>query len=279
MAFNYYDALRSSGMFSWISELNKQYINTAAPPVKVFKIDKEKTIIDELYGEATNRIYLPPFEIRAMMLDNPWTQMLGQGTMPYLETEENMKFVVNFEDMVVKIRDLKVAHISDITISYSDSGIGSIEKNNDTLFLKKNSILVQEFDLTASEYATTKKLVTAINNVSGFSAELSGSNDSSVDIIDFANMKFMGQSINIYTPDDTYATMTDIIEKGDVILTNKMKLYEVLSNMPGGDFGWDYATFVLDCNLRTLDKADLPSDYIRQIAGNEYGLKSKVDME
>ena len=49
--------------------------------------------------------------------------------------------------------------------------------------------------------------------------------------------------------------------------------------MPGGDFGWDYATFVLDCNTRTLDKSDLPGDYVRQIIGGEYGIKDKVDME
>ena len=279
MSFNYYDEMRSSGMFKWASELNKSYINSVAPSVKIFKIDKEKTIIDELYGEAQNRIYLPPFEMRAMMLDNPWAQILGKETMPYLETEENMKFVVNFEDMIVKIRDLKVRHISDITITFTGSGVGTIEKTGNALMLKKNNILVQEFDLTASDNSTTKKLSANINSLSEFSAKFSGNNDSSEEIVDFASMKFMGKSINIYSPDKTFATMTDIIEKGDVILTNKMKLYEVLSNMPGGDFGWDYTTFVLDCNTRTLDKADLPSDYVRQIAGGEYGFRNKVDAE
>ena len=278
--FNYHDSFKSLGFNKWVSELNKKYINISAPSVQIFKLDKTITRVDELYGETEgSRIYLPPFSMRMMYLDNPWAQNLGVGNSPYLEKEENILFTVNFEDMVNEIRNLKNRHISDIEINFIGIGSGSLENTGTNLLFKKNGTLVTSFNLEDSLYSTTQKLTDRINLLSDFTATLNGDNDSSISLVPFSEMRFQGNIINVYSQDTTYINCTDIIEKGDVILTQKYKLYEVYSNLPGGDFGWDYATMGLSCNLRTLDKADLPSDYVRQIKDKEYGLRDKVKME
>lgn len=278
--FNYFDTLRSGSSQKWLSFLNKKYIDTHAPLIKVFPLDKEATQIDELYGSVVNsRIYLPPYEIRAFHLDNKWLQVLGEGTMPYLETEEDITFVLNFEDMVQKIRDLKNLHISDIYINYTGTGVPTAIKTGNTLIIKVNSIVIGAYDLTNSNYNTTKKLAAAINVLPSISAEFIGRNDSSSNLVSFKETAFKNVKLQVFSEDKTYININDVIEKGDVILTHKWRLYETLSNMPSGDIGWDYATFEIKGNLRTLDKAVLPGNYDEQIKKHEYSLRDKIEME
>ena len=276
--FNYFDELRNGGTQDWISYVNSDYINKYAPQISIFKLDKENTLLDEVYNEEiSSRIYLPPFPMRAMHLDNEWQQILGSESMPYLETQENILFVVNFQDMVSTIRDLKTKHINDISVSYIGTGTVSASKLNGIFTIKINDVITHELSL--STYNTTAKLVAAINNLSNFSAVSTGSNDDSDSIVSFNETTFTGKTLTFYSPNNTYQNSTEVLEKGDLILTNKWFLYEVLSNLPGGNIGWSYSTFMLKCNLRSLDKAQLPSYYLEQIRKNEYGLRSKIDME
>jgi hypothetical protein len=278
--FNYYDNLRTGPSQKWISYLNERYIKLYAPPIKIFKLDKKATILDELYGEVkSSRIYLPPFEMRGFHLDNKWAQMVGSGTMPYLEPEEDIQIVVNFEDMIKTIRDIKNHHISDIYISYSGNKEPIAFKNNNIFTIREDMVDVAVYDLNNTSYNTTKKLSIAINTLANFSTEFSGDNDSSLSLVSFNETRFKYNKLQIYSPDITYQNITEVIEKGDIVLTNKWKVYEVLNNMPGGNFGWDYATFVLTCNLRELDKTKLPQNYIEQIKRHEYSLRDKIDLE
>lgn len=278
--FNYFDEITTGNTQKWISYLNKNYINTYAPTVRVFKLDKVATELDPLYNEATSaRIYLPPLEIRAFHIDNKWMQMVGEGTMPYLEPEEDIQFVLNFEDMVQKVRELKNTHISDISIEYSGNGNPTMIKSGNTLTVKVDDIAVGTYDLTNTLYNTTSKLSSVINALTDFTVISSGENDSSINIVSFAETRFKHSTLVIYSPDHTYENCTDIFEKGDVVLTHKWHLYEIFTNLPGGDFGWDYATFVLGCNTKNLDEVILPSDFNQQIARHEYGLRDKLNME
>lgn len=279
--FNYFDELRTGNTQQWISYLNREYMRLNAPQIWVFKLDKEKSQEDDLYGETQiARIYLPAFSIRAYHLDNTWRQVLGEGTMPYLETQDNIQFVLNFEDMVQTIRDLKVRHTTDIFIDYTGNGEATASKSNDQFIIKVDGAEVANFDLTSSSYNTTNKLTSAISGLSGFLATSEGQNDSSSSLVSFRETRFYKSSkLNIYSEDETYQNSTDVIEAGDLVLTHKWFLYEVLSNLPGGDYGWDYATYVLSCNIRSVDKAQLPNNYIEQIRRHEYGLRDKIEME
>jgi hypothetical protein len=279
--FNYYDELSKGSSLDWISYINRYFIRSSSPEVKVFKLDKKATPLDNLYGETSYaRIYTPPFSIRAHYLDQSYQQMLGLESMPYLETDEgNIQFVINFDEMVQKIRNLKKLKKTKLYISYKGTGRATIQKLNNIFTIKVNGAEIANFDLTSETYNTVKKLNSAINALTNFTTLLKGENDSSIDLISFNEAVVTSDVLLIYSLDKIYLNMTDVIEKGDVILTNKWKLYEVASNIPGGNFGWDYSTFILTCNLRTLDEVQLPGNYNSQIIKHQHGLEHKVDME
>jgi len=264
-------------MIEWVNFINKAYINLTAPTIKVFKLDKVQTDIDTLYGEAKNRIYLPPFEVRAFHLTNYWQQMLGpMGTQ---EVEETMQFVVNFEDMVQRIRALSFNRISNMYITYSGTGTPSSQKVGNIFNLRINNSDIANYTLTDSDYNTVKKLANVINSLDNFSVSLSGRNDSSTNLVSFSRTKFLNQTLHVYSLDNTYQNATDVIESGDAILTNKWRLYEVRNARPTGDFGWDWVTYSLDCQLARIDQMDLPADYAQEIEEHQYGIGHKISME
>lgn len=270
-----------SGYTQWVSYMNDAYIKLYSPLIKIFKFDKDTTILDDIYGDETTagRIYLPPFDIRAYHLDNTWKQMLGEGTFPYLETQENIQFVMNFDNMVNTLRNLKFNHKVDMNIEYAGSNVAFIMNSNDTLTIKDGGS-TYAFDLTAEAYNTTNKLSVAIHSLTNFSVEYYGTKVLSTKLVSFSKIYFsLTVKINVYAPDTTYTNITDVIEAGDLVLTNKWHLYEVLSNVPGGDYGWDYATYILTCNIRSVDKAQLPNNYVEQIRRHEYSLRQQIDME
>ena len=281
--FNYYDELKNGGTADWISYLNRHYIEVNAPSVYVFKLDKDATKIETLYGGEEYdgaRIYLVPFQIRMNYLDATWTQQLGVDTMPYLEIQENdTVFAVNFENMVQTIRDLKQAHSSDIFVEYSGTEEVSFEKKDTILLARVGGIVTKEFNLESSDYRTIKKLISGINSLSNFTAYYEGENDVSSNIVNFKETRFKNKKINIYTEDETHKNSSDIIEKGDLILTDKYFLYEVQSNVPAGNIGWDYSIMLLTANTRSLDKAELPNNWNDLIARREYGLRQQINME
>lgn len=280
--FNYYDELKSGNFQSWVSFLNKHYMHVNAPTVKIFKLDKHNTKIDYLYGETSEaRIYLRPFEMKAFYMTNTFEQLIGLNSMPYLESEDEMIFVVNFEDMVIKMRDLKDKKISKIFISYSGNKEASAEKRNDKLILREGVEIKKEFDLKLSEYRTTKKLSEEINKIPyfNFKSYFEGDNDASVNLVNFRETRLRYGKLLIFSPNSDYKHITDVLEKGDLILTDKWRLYEITSNVPTQDIGWEYSQFTLRCRLKPLDKAILPDNYIEQIRKHQYGLADKYDME
>lgn len=280
--FNYFDEISRGNTKDWISFLNKHYINLVSPEIYVFKLDKKESSVDELYSGDTfegSRIYLPPFTIRSIYVENTWTQNLGSDTFPYLEIQEDTAFAVNFDDMVYKLRDLKSRTSSNILIEYDRNEEVSMEKKGENLIIKVNDKIIANWDLNKNEYRTTKKLTYELNALRGFKAILEGENDISNSIVSFRETRFQKKKLNIYIKDETYINCTDIIEKGDVILTDKFFLFEVQSNVPGGNFGWDYSLMVLTANTRTLDKVNLPNNWNDMIKNKEYGLRNKTRME
>jgi hypothetical protein len=235
-------------------------------------MDKTLTPIDNVYMEEQfARIYLHPFTIRAFHLDNKWKQLLG-GIMPYKEEEDNIQFTLNFENMVQTIRGLRYSHTCEIVVSYTGPGNPTAQKSNGTLNFYVNGIIVGTFSVSNSNYNTTIKLANAIASLPNFTVALNGNSDLSSNLVDFANVSFMNQSIVIFSLNPEYQNLTDVIEYGDVILTNKWRLYEVINANPGGDFGWSYVTYVLSCNLIPLDRAVLPGDYGAQIKAHQFNL-------
>ena len=77
-------------------------------------------------------------------------------------------------------------------------------------------------------------------------------------IINFDNMV---NEIKKIKDDNDYKNVEDVIEIGDVILTNKYRLYEVTVAMPSGDFLFDFVTWTITSILGRIDKYVLPAPY------------------
>lgn len=275
---NYYDMLKSAGSAQYFSYLNDKYIEMSGPTLRVFKLDKKSTVLDDLYGfEQTSRIYLPPFDIKALYKTNPWEMLLDDS--PVVEREENMGFIVNLNKMVAIMRGLKDRHVSEIQITYSSNlpyNVPAIEKANNQLILYVNSVIVNTINL--SVYRSIKTLSQQINNTSGFSAVFD-INDEVGNIDDFERKSFRGETLLLSTRNRAFDNCTEVIEMGDLILTDKWRLYEVKQANPAGDYGWNWSVYEMKCNLIELDVADgLPGDFRRLIEQHQYGLP-KVSKE
>lgn len=264
-------------MQQWVDYMSKSYINSVGPAVKVFKMDKVETELDELYGESkTGRIYLPPFNIRAIYDNNKWVGFLDAGG--YQEKEETLSMFVNFNNMVEIVSSLKKKHVAEMKVNFSGKGTPKIKNMNNVLTLYINDVVELTFDLKDNTFSTTRKLASRINSYPYWSAEVAGKNDLSVNLIDFEKISFNQRDIMFYSIDETYNNITDVIEMGDAIMTNHYRLYEVTSAKPAGDFGWNYALWHLELELASPDRFNLPGNYIEQIRDNPHGL-SKINME
>lgn len=266
-------------MHEWVNHLSRSYIDLYGQRIKVFKLDKTQTQMHELYIEESQsgRIYLPPFDIRALYDDGKWAGFLGSDM--YGEQEPPQSFYVNFENMVQTITDLRRKHIANIYIEYLGSGLPTISKKDNvlTIFIGKQKYM--EYDLLDRRYSTVRKLASNINSYDDFNVQLEGENDLSRNLVDFERTGFSGRQVLIYTEDTAYENVTDVIEMGDAILTSKYRLYEVMNVAPGGNFGWEYTNWKIECRLSSPEKFNLPGNYIEQIKRNEYGLKTKINME
>lgn len=266
---NYSDLMKEYNQY--FSYLNDKYLEANAPSIKVFKLDKERTILDDTYGAVKHsKIFLPPFEIRARYLTNPWAGVLNME--PYQEVEQNLKFELNFNKMVQTIRALKTTKKISINLSFTGSGVPSIKKTEQSIDIFINNIMV--FTYKIDNETKVDALIAKINLIPYFKAESIGENDFINRIVNFEKTEFTGKIFNFFSFDDTYKNITDVIEMGDAVLTNKYRIYQVLNANPSGDFGWKYATYTLDCNLYPIEELDgLPENYQYIIRQNQYDLR------
>lgn len=265
-------------MEQWVNELSSGYINSVGPEIKVFKMDKTVTKVDELYGESRQgRIYLPPFPIRATFNTNKWLGFLDIQQLT--EREDEIVFMCNFTDMVRIVSDLKKKHMSEMFLTYTGRGIPSIEKIGNILTLYINNKSYLTFDLTNSMFSTVRKLASRINDYADWNCSLAGQNDLSINLIDFNKTQFSSRESMIYSIDKTYENITEVIEVGDAILTDKNRLYEVTDAKPAGEFGWNYTLWQLNCELAKLDRINLPGNYASRIGKSNQTGGTKTRME
>jgi len=264
-------------MQEWINYMSKSYIDLVGPKVKIFKMDKTATQLDEFYGEAkTGRIYLPPFEIRSIYNANKWVGFLDSGGIA--EKEEELEMHINFNNMVSTITELKNKNACTLTINFTGRGISKLEKLNNVMNFYVNNVVVLSLALSSTDNSSVRKVTQKINAMDGWSSSFTGKNDLSINLIEFNKTSFVNRSIEIYSIDHTYENITDIIEVGDVLLTERNRLYEINESKPAGDFGWNYTLWFLQLELASPDRFNLPGNYIDQIKKSSYGL-NKIDME
>ena len=272
--FNYHDELkRVSG--NWIRYLNNEYIELNGIKIHVFKFDKKRTNIDPVYLSSEDKLYLEPFDIRGIHLDNIYRASLGIDV--FTEVEDNLEIFVNFDKMVKVIRDLKNKRKTSIFIKPRlDNTIYDFMKEGNTITILKNRQSFETIDLT--EFPTTKRLKDELLNIGDFEVQRIGDNSKSMSLVDFKKTRIKNSILEIYSEDITYRNITDVIELGDVILTHDNRFYEVIEARPAGNFGWDYHLYHL--TLKRSDVADysLPGRWKEVALNNRLNLK-KIERE
>jgi len=267
--FNYFEDLKTGMSQRWASYMNLTYINTSGVPLLVFRMDKNATPQDNLYGEETHsRYYVGPIEIRGLTLDPLWKQMMGfEQIQTYQEVSDAVSVVVNLDNMVNKIREARDFRLATIDMSYANTGTVVCSNQNGFFVVKRNGTVIANADL--SIYKTMNSLYGYLHGISGLVVVKKGENSPTSKLVNFAETNFTGNSIQVYVKETKYDGCSEIFEKGDIILTPNNFLYEVSTNITTGDYGWDYSTYSMMCNRISLENITLPEGYIQKVYRND----------
>lgn len=270
-SFNYTDAFNQSSQLEYESKQHDMSVELQGRRTYVFLLDREKTEKSEVYNEAIGgRIYLPHFEQRALYNLNEWSGSIGLNN--YVETEETLKFEYNFARMVCNIRDLKDKKAGKLTIQNTSSEVLHMIIEGGKFIIKSiHSVTLLEVNL--SDYKSIKQFINAvIAKCSVISISYEGDMEEAKNISS-ANMKlYPKRKEEIEVLDRTYQNCKEVIWDGDIILTDKYKLYQVNNAYPTGAMINEYTSWTCHCNIIDLSIANLPDDYRKIVTRNNYSL-------
>ena len=269
--FNYIDAFQNSSQLEFQIKQHDNSVQLQGRRCYVFLLDRTNTELSEIYNEAKNaRIYLPHFEQRALYNTNEWQNFVGFNN--FEEKEETMSFEFNFARMVWNIRDLKNRTAGKLTIkNNSEEILHLVIENGKFILNSKNfvNLLTLELNKFRSIAALIKE---AENKCSIISMSYEGDMEEANNITS-VNLKLVPNRKNeILIQDRVYQNCGDIIQAGDIILTDKYKLYQVNSAYPSGTQINEYTSWTCKCNTVDLALINLPDDYRKIIARNQYAL-------
>ena len=269
--FNYNDSYTSSSQQEYQSKMHDSSVETQGRRTYIFKLDKNGTEKSELYNEAKNgRLYLPHFEQRALYNTNEWTTAFG--TNGVVETEETLSFEYNFARMVYNIRDLKDKVSGVLEIKNISNEIWHLVIE-DGRFLVKSKMAVTIVDDKLSDYKSVKQFIASIENkCSGLSFSYTGNSEEAKNISNLNCKLYPNRIQKIDVTDKTYENCADVIEEGDIILTDRYKLYQVQNVYPSGNTINDYISWTCKCNTCDIALANLPDDYRKIVTRNQYAL-------
>lgn len=276
MSFNYVDAFNSSSQLEYESKQHDAGVEAQGRRCYVFLLDRKKTETSEVYNEAKGgRIYLPHFEQRALYNLNEFQGVIGLNN--YMENEDTLNFEFNFARMVCNIRDLKDRKAGKLTIKNTSKEILHLSTENNKFILNsKNFVSLLEIDLT--KYKSINAFINAVRNACSL-IEISYDGDmEEAKNIGVINKRLVPNRKEVIEINDRlYENCSDIIDAGDIILTDKYKLYQVNNAYPSGAMINEYTSWTCHCNVIDLATANLPDDYRKIVTRNPYGLpKTKL---
>lgn len=277
MSFNYIDAFNSSSQVEYNSKQHDNAVELQGRRTYIFKLDKELTDKSNIYNEAVHgRLYLPHFEQRALYNTNEWQGTINLNN--YIETEDVLTFEYNFARMVCNIRDLKDKISGNLHMkNVSDENI--MAEINNGRFILKTMNDVNLLDLDLSKYKSVQLFINDVmKKCSLIKMTMEGDTEAASNIKAFSTRLRPNRDFKVEIKDRTYENCTDVIEMGDLILTDKYKLYQVQGVYPSGNMVNEYTSWLAKCNTVDLAMANLPDDYRRIVERNRYGLP-KVDKE
>lgn len=271
MSFNYVDAFNSSSQLEYESSQHDASVEIQGRRCYIFLLDRKKTETSEVYNEAKGgRIYLPHFEQRALYGLNEFQGVIGLNN--YMENEDTLNVEFNFARMVCNIRELKDRKAGKLTIKNTSKEIlHLVTENNRFILRSKNQVVLLDEDLT--KYKSITLFINAIKKSCSI-IELSYDGDmEEAKNISAVNMRLIPNRKEVIEINDRlYENCGDIIDSGDIILTDKYKLYQVNNAYPTGAMVNEYTSWTCHCNVIDLATANLPDDYRKIVTRNGYGL-------
>lgn len=271
MSFNYIDAFNSSSQLEYKSKQHDASVEIQGRRCYVFLLDRKKTEVSEVYNEAKNgRIYLPHFEQRALYSLNEFQGLIGLNN--YVEKEDTLKFEFNFARMVCNIRDLKDKKAGKLMIKNISNEIFLLSIENNKFVVKsKNQVILLEEDLTKYK-SITAFINSAKKRCSVIDLSYEGDMEEAKNINSVSMRLVPNRKEEIWVNDRLYENCGDVIDNGDIILTDKYKLYQVNNAYPTGAMVNEYTSWTCHCNVTDIAIANLPDDYRKIITRNSYGL-------
>lgn len=265
--FNYIDNINSSTYFNFVSDQHDQAINMTGRKTYIFKLDKVDTELSEVYKEEKHgRIYLPHFEQRALYKTSLFVSQLD--TQNFTEKENNLELEYNFGRMVHNIHELKSKSIGVLNIKNISKIPLTIEIDK-SFILRNNSELLYEASLDGSIFSFLNKL----KETSLIEASYSGDGES-LDFIEKVNLRLLPRrNIDIQLSNSIYKNVTDVIDRGDIIVTDRKRVYQVVAAYPRDDNYQNYVSWKIQGELINLAKVDgMPNDFAELIKENQYNL-------
>lgn len=276
MSFNYIDAFNNSSQLEYESKQHDASIELQGRRCYIFLLDREKTEKSEIYNEAIGaRIYLPHFEQRALYNMNSWVGNVGLNN--YVETEDTIDFEFNFARMVCNIRDLKDKKSGKLIIKNNSKEIlHLIIEENKFILRSPNSVILLSLNLT--DYKSIKQFINVAKaKCSLIDLDYSGDMEEAKNITSVNKKLLPSRKEEIEVVSRVYQNCKDIVWDGDIILTDKYKLYQVNNAYPSGAMINEYTSWTCKCNIIDLAIASLPDDYRKIVERNNYSLpKTKI---
>ena len=276
MSFNYIDAFNNSSQLEYESKQHDASIELQGRRCYIFLLDREKTEKSEIYNEAIGaRIYLPHFEQRALYNMNSWVGNVGLNN--YVETEDTIDFEFNFARMVCNIRDLKDKKSGKLVIKNNSKEIlHLIIEENKFILRSPNSVILLSLNLT--DYKSIKQFINVAKaKCSLIDLDYSGDMEEAKNITSVNKKLLPSRKEEIEVVSRVYQNCKDVVWDGDIILTDKYKLYQVNNAYPSGAMINEYTSWTCKCNIIDLAIASLPDDYRKIVERNNYSLpKTKI---
>lgn len=269
-SFNYSDQISSNTSYQYMANQHDKAIETSGRKAYVFLLDKKETELSEVYKEEKyGRVYLPHFTQRALYKTNSF--IIGLSNENYKETEDALEMEFDFQRMVHNIHELKSNSAGKLTI-INNSKIPLKIEINDKFIVKNNIQILYEKELkgfTVYNFIDTVKKETKLVDFIyiGDSEELV--------FLDKVNFSFLPRrKYEIELNNSIYKNTNDVINNGDVIVTDRSRLYQVVGAYPKNDNYGQYIAWMVKLEIFNLAKADgLPNDYVELIKKNQYGLE------
>jgi len=272
--FNYTDTLQGNAYTQFIADQHDKAVQTTGRKTYVFKLDKIETKLSEVYKEETNgRVYLPHFEQRGIYKSNTFVSQLSVKN--FTETEETLEIEYDFGRMVHIITELKQKTAGKLKIKNISLEPLEIEITNDKVIIKnfRQTLFEEKIDNKIYKIIDKLKKQNLIEiNYDGINEEASF-----VDKVFLKLKPRREQEINLNN--SIYKNVSDVITHGDIIVTDRGRVYQVVGAYPRNDIYGRYINWNVQCELINLAKLDgMPSDFVEFIKNNQYGFNNKYNL-